>query len=561
MDGERMNPTPNRFILRGLGVLTLISVGVALWVGVQRIQWETAYRQVSVAFTADAFWALQQAGAWEGLGVPAYVVLDAATLEAFAALRLQPLSVFSELDGPLKAATLEALEAAGSGLIVALTPLPLLDGPRVALIHRALDALAVEGVLFVETTARWSPENMTRVLDGAQTVNWAGMLEFYEPQGAEEVYGEGLTQWVRGHIIPQRERVVTSDEVALARYERAVRERSIRLLVLNLKDDAKHLVDQTGVLSRRLERSGFLLGAVPNVPPWSVPQGVTGWLALGLWAATLWLFQRLWVKSFWVLGALGGALALVVAWQVFRGSEGLQFLSLSVAILTPMCVYRALVSVPGRSGLGYGLRVLTLATVATVSGGLVQAALLSGPVYFLKLAEFSGVKLALIEPLLVIAYWELKRQGPGTWRRLWQRPLTWGDAVLGAGVLGAFVLLIMRTGNDSLLPALPLEEGLRQHLEAWLYARPRFKEFLVGQPLLLLWLARGIRRWKAWGILIVLFAFLGQTTILNSFAHPHTPISFTLLRVFNGWWLGALVGVLLWGAWQWGAKRWQNPVS
>lgn len=552
-----MKQTHKRFILWALGVLTLISVGVAVWVGGQRIRWEAAYRQVSLAFTADAFLALQRAQQWEELTTPAYVVLDAANLEAFAALHPQPLGVFGELDEPFDTAALDA--AGGAGLIVALGPLPLLDGPHLALVHRALDALAVQGVLFVETALRWRAEDVARVLDGAPRVRWAGVLEFYEPQGMAALYRDGWTQWVRGHLIPQHQRVVTSDEQALARYERAVRERSIRLLLFDLKDEPQRLADQVNVLSQRLERSGFWLGPVPKMPPWSLPQGVLWWLALALWAATLWLFQRLWFKRPWLLGALGVVLAGVVAWQLFRGDEGLQFLSLSMAILTPMCVYRALVEMPKRSGLGQGLRVLTLATGATVLGGLVQAALLSDPVYFLKLAEFNGVKLALIEPVLVIAYWALKRCGPGVWKQLWQRPLTWGDALLGVGVLGAFVLLIMRTGNDSLVPALPLEEGVRKQLEVWLYARPRFKEFLVGNPLLLLWSAWGIHRWKTLGVVVVLFAFLGQTTILNSFAHLHTPLAFTLLRVFNGLLLGAGVGALLWGIWRWGESRWQKP--
>jgi len=57
-------------------------------------------------------------------------------------------------------------------------------------------------------------------------------------------------------------------------------------------------------------------------------------------------------------------------------------------------------------------------------------------------------------------------------------------------------------------------------------------------------------------------AFLGQTTILNSFAHLHTPLVFTLLRTTNGLLLGLIVGSALWGVVRrWTKERTSDTVS
>lgn len=42
--------------------------------------------------------------------------------------------------------------------------------------------------------------------------------------------------------------------------------------------------------------------------------------------------------------------------------------------------------------------------------------------------------------------------------------------------------------------------------------------------------------------LLVLMGLLGQISLLNSFAHLHTPLVVTLVRTVHGLWLGSLVG-------------------
>jgi MFS family permease len=48
---------------------------------------------------------------------------------------------------------------------------------------------------------------------------------------------------------------------------------------------------------------------------------------------------------------------------------------------------------------------------------------------------------------------------------------------------------------------------------------------------------------------------IGQVSILNSFCHLHTPLTLTLLRVFNGLWVGALAGIILCVVWDLVSRR------
>ena len=52
-----------------------------------------------------------------------------------------------------------------------------------------------------------------------------------------------------------------------------------------------------------------------------------------------------------------------------------------------------------------------------------------------------------------------------------------------------------------------------------------------------------------WALPLLLVGVIGQVGMLNSFCHLHTPIRVTLLRTWNGLWLGALLGLILAAVW------------
>jgi hypothetical protein len=44
----------------------------------------------------------------------------------------------------------------------------------------------------------------------------------------------------------------------------------------------------------------------------------------------------------------------------------------------------------------------------------------------------------------------------------------------------------------------------------------------------------------------MLLGTIGQVSLVNTFGHVHTSLVISLIRDFNGIWLGAVVAVLLW---------------
>jgi hypothetical protein len=108
-------------------------------------------------------------------------------------------------------------------------------------------------------------------------------------------------------------------------------------------------------------------------------------------------------------------------------------------------------------------------------------------------------------------------------------------------VVGALGYMLIRTGNDAPSQVSGLELKLRSLLDRLLPVRPRTKEFLIGHPMMVLaltMLTRGDRRLLP---LIGGVAAIGQVSMVNTFAHLHTPVSASALRVL----LGLLIGLVL----------------
>ncbi|MFW6026069.1 MAG: DUF5693 family protein, partial [Candidatus Woesearchaeota archaeon] len=102
------------------------------------------------------------------------------------------------------------------------------------------------------------------------------------------------------------------------------------------------------------------------------------------------------------------------------------------------------------------------------------------------------------------------------------------------------------SGNISFLSISNLETCLRESLENILYVRPRFKSFLIGYPILLfsLYYREKINS-PIFMILSIILSTIAPITLLNTFAHIHTPLMISLLRAFHGIWIGALIAFFL----------------
>jgi hypothetical protein len=82
--------------------------------------------------------------------------------------------------------------------------------------------------------------------------------------------------------------------------------------------------------------------------------------------------------------------------------------------------------------------------------------------------------------------------------------------------------------------------------------RPRFKEFLVGYPCMMLLPALVSAHRRAVGWLLALGIGVGIGDIIDTFSHLHTALTVSLLRIFNGLVIGIAIGALL----IWLYRRW-----
>jgi len=179
-----------------------------------------------------------------------------------------------------------------------------------------------------------------------------------------------------------------------------------------------------------------------------------------------------------------------------------------------------------------------------VIGGLSIAALYSEPLYMLRIRAFSGVKMMLmLPPVLVLLYDLHKRIHPESLRDMLSRPPLWGELLLaGVLIIGAGIA-IFRSDNVSIIPG--IEARVREFLERTLIARPRNKEILLGFPCLIFYyyaIREGM--WINYREALRLGVVIGFSSVVNSFCHFHTPLFFILIRQINGLWLGITIGIL-----------------
>jgi hypothetical protein len=115
----------------------------------------------------------------------------------------------------------------------------------------------------------------------------------------------------------------------------------------------------------------------------------------------------------------------------------------------------------------------------------------------------------------------------------------------GIVIIAAGALMLVRSGNDSEISPSPLELALRHGLESALSVRPRFKEFLIGFPFMMLLPALLPAHRRAIGWLLALGIGVGIGDVIDTFSHLHTPLEVSLLRVVYGLVIGAIIGGIL----------------
>jgi hypothetical protein len=105
--------------------------------------------------------------------------------------------------------------------------------------------------------------------------------------------------------------------------------------------------------------------------------------------------------------------------------------------------------------------------------------------------------------------------------------------------------MLVRSGNESDVAPSAFELSLRHLLTHVLSVRPRFKEFLVGFPCMMVLSALSPIHRRAIGWLLALGIGVGVGDVIDTFSHLHTPIEVSVLRIVNGLIVGAIVGAIV----------------
>lgn len=535
----------------GAVAILALTLAVALWVVLVRTGWEREHVGFRVVVRAEqeADLSLHELAA---AGIDTVAVSASSLLNAVesAPVGLAPV-------GP----TLEEIRNAGLDVALIIDragPIDLAErGPFVA--------VWVEGDLPADDPL------LKRIL-----YRFAGSLfiqrEFAPVSPAQGLWKSGVRTIVRGHEIPQEDLAAGTRESILARFSRAMRERGIRVLILSPipGEDVGQRLDYYRAVVAQATAAGFEQGS-PLTPPPGGGRFVPLILHLGVAALLLLVLLRLLPHLPITCLLLAITVAALGVITVFQGMDGIllaQVSGLLLALSAPIYGTLLLVQRPGR-GWGStprgstprsstpqggtpwraGVRLLLVFSALSLGASLLLSAILSHPAIMLNIFQFRGVKLALSLPPLIGVLILIHRTGWKEWRRLFHAQKCRRTQIVTLSILAACLALIayilLRSGTTAGLVS-DAERQVRNLLERLFYARPRFKEFLLGHPLLFLFGAAGFAlRSSRYRPLLLLFGLFGQTSILNTFAHAHTPFLFSLLRTANGLLLGLLSGTLL----------------
>lgn len=385
-----------------------------------------------------------------------------------------------------------------------------------------------------------------------------GSVEFASQAGMAQLTAiAGLQQKVvRVHSLSGKEIQDIVDEkrkvsirTLIDRWARAVKERNVRLLYIQLFPRNFNGISETVFnfnlsyiqgIAARLVRSGYQLDGLAELPSVTTNKLNIGLVGLGVWAlaALLGLKYKYLFPVFMILHSLLVFLTPIL-WYA-------KVLALAASLLFPFWAYLWLQNEIGRDlGPGYfkTARIFSLTSLISFGGAVTVAALLFGSYFWQKIGSFSGIKIALVLPLLAILWHSLRQERDYHWAKFWEQTITYKHLILVTLVASGMLLYLWRSGNNGALLVTTTEEKTRLLLDQLLLVRPRTKEIFFGHPFLMLGIYLGLKKCR--NFLALVAGFVGQLSLVNTFCHVHTPLVVSFWRVFNGWWLGLLTGWIL----------------
>lgn len=330
------------------------------------------------------------------------------------------------------------------------------------------------------------------------------------------------------------------------RFVRAVHERSIRLIMVHPYDlymggRFSVFAEDLDGYKKALEMRGYKMGWPKPMPYWPSP-------ALGAFACGIALVFTLWFYASRFNGSENGNITMTGTALLFIVSAALGFAVLKVPSAARLAggICGAFVAAEGAMAALESsycrIRGAVAGLLIVVAGGLAIASFYGNSSAALRLTPFSGVKLTLLLPPLLLLAHDLKRRVHDEGLdEILVRSALWGELALIGLMLLALLVMALRSGNVSNVPA--FEVAFRDFMEEVMVVRPRTKEFLIGYPALVIYwylVRHGLIPHYREAVRIA--AVLAFCSAVNTFCHFHTLLYLSVIRVFNGWWLGLLLG-------------------
>ncbi|HLI95783.1 MAG TPA: DUF5693 family protein [Candidatus Baltobacteraceae bacterium] len=394
-----------------------------------------------------------------------------------------------------------------------------------------------------------------------------GEIETYDTSQEQKGNLE-LARLIPGHVV--RVQAISKLELdkltvpqIVARYELGVRERNVRVVYLRPfpHQYGKLSIEKTNVeivrqIADDLRGHGFRLGRATPIPLYRGNSAIAVGVAV-LAVPSLFVLLLGWLG--WYRPSFA-ALAYLVAIGIYVGGYashhdllGRSIVALIGALLFATAAFMALAPAfsqePAPSTNAQIVRSLGWTLVATgvaLLGALVVVGIMSSPLTMEEVEPFRGVKLVLaLPPIVALALYlftDRYDSGIRSAREAFAAPIRIYQLLLACVVIGAGVLVLMRSGNQSDIAPSGFELSLRHHLTALLSVRPRFKEFLVGFPFMMLLPALRRTDRRAAGIIFSLGIGVGIGDVIDTFSHLHTPLLISIVRVIYGLVIGAIIG-------------------
>lgn len=384
-------------------------------------------------------------------------------------------------------------------------------------------------------------------LDGAKRLG-APLLyvELFAQKGLPAMALDMDNDVVRLHAISEKEMLTFTPDKAINRFQLAVSERGIKIIMVRFlpqKDLAANR-DFLGRIQESLVNKGTTPGPLKTPEPLH-PNRLLLILMVGSVMAATWLIGKKFQLGRWA-GLLAAVVLLAGAFLLLSGRIGYlqKIFALGAAVIFP--TLSVLTFLPReKQSLFKALGLFLLTTLGSLAGALLVVGFLADGNYMLALKIFSGVKIADILPIVLLFVFLLFFGREKEWssqrlKGILEIEIKVKHALIFFLAAGIVVFYLMRSGNDNMAIS-DLERNFRTYLDLFLGVRPRTKEFLL-HPLLLLSCYWG---YKDRYLPLVLLGGIAQVSLVNTFAHIHTPLIISLKRTFNGLWLGVLIGLLL----------------